>query len=580
MQDHPEGISSRRRVRTGCLTCRGRRRKCDEEKPVCLNCKNKNLQCRYGLNITFVESKFNAANKAAKSVPSVEYPTVRFVDKLYDANSTLSEEDAGGAALPDHLGTSPRPSSTQGEDVQRPHSPYATQDRVVLSTTPISLANNLPPESLQRMPLSPTFHTPQLLFAPSPAVFGSESTPIPSTTHFAPDHELTSRFKEPMAGVESALLSDNTSVTQGQELYEIDLLTYYRYRIAPQLDLGVGDSYYGVRTLHRAEHAVAVYQGILALSAALRARGNNLLQQEGDARKDMEYSVRAGNSIVVAEDEDRVTTILLLTLRDVIMNPPRFWGDRVGTLQANALLRYGEMLDEHWQMLARLTLAATLAAGYNSSLVDLSFVLQGVPPIFSARALTHKEQLRQSFAHLARALMFANRDSPESGRSLTMPLTATWQSCWSDNQLWFSARNEEMQQIFEVPDSDGIDTPFPIIMFSNLCALVANFVHHLAALVLINHKPRMIKAIAEVGSSPSSVWHAQRVIGMIAALNEADDIFDPLIVAGVMYAARRLSHPSQLAVVADVLGQASRSSGFQLQEEIQKLDITYSTAVC
>lgn len=35
----------KRRVRTGCLTCRSKHKKCDETKPVCKFCQSKNLQC-------------------------------------------------------------------------------------------------------------------------------------------------------------------------------------------------------------------------------------------------------------------------------------------------------------------------------------------------------------------------------------------------------------------------------------------------------------------------------------------------------------------------------------------------------
>ena len=34
------------RVRTGCLTCRGRRKKCDERKPGCRNCEKAGYQCQ------------------------------------------------------------------------------------------------------------------------------------------------------------------------------------------------------------------------------------------------------------------------------------------------------------------------------------------------------------------------------------------------------------------------------------------------------------------------------------------------------------------------------------------------------
>ncbi|KAL3482531.1 hypothetical protein BJX99DRAFT_252781 [Aspergillus californicus] len=43
-----------KRCRTGCLRCRKRRRKCDERKPRCQNCIDKNFDCNYGMQVTFL----------------------------------------------------------------------------------------------------------------------------------------------------------------------------------------------------------------------------------------------------------------------------------------------------------------------------------------------------------------------------------------------------------------------------------------------------------------------------------------------------------------------------------------------
>ncbi|KAK9311190.1 hypothetical protein V1524DRAFT_443283 [Lipomyces starkeyi] len=50
------GEPPRKRVRTGCLTCRARHRKCDEAKPVCDNCRSRTLECQWAVNGQFSES--------------------------------------------------------------------------------------------------------------------------------------------------------------------------------------------------------------------------------------------------------------------------------------------------------------------------------------------------------------------------------------------------------------------------------------------------------------------------------------------------------------------------------------------
>ncbi|KAJ6103439.1 hypothetical protein N7486_005866 [Penicillium sp. IBT 16267x] len=46
--------TDKQRVRTGCLTCRKRRRKCDEQKPRCANCEVKGFTCKYGSDLAFM----------------------------------------------------------------------------------------------------------------------------------------------------------------------------------------------------------------------------------------------------------------------------------------------------------------------------------------------------------------------------------------------------------------------------------------------------------------------------------------------------------------------------------------------
>lgn len=46
-----------RRVRTGCLTCRGRHLKCDEAFPECNNCRKSCRECKRGLRLNFIDTR-------------------------------------------------------------------------------------------------------------------------------------------------------------------------------------------------------------------------------------------------------------------------------------------------------------------------------------------------------------------------------------------------------------------------------------------------------------------------------------------------------------------------------------------
>ncbi|KAK7202358.1 hypothetical protein BZA70DRAFT_286323 [Myxozyma melibiosi] len=79
--DEPSPASApapRRRVRTGCLTCRSRHRKCDEKRPTCDNCAAKKLDCQWSVKGLFQESnsRYISASGHISVVPRVSQFTI------------------------------------------------------------------------------------------------------------------------------------------------------------------------------------------------------------------------------------------------------------------------------------------------------------------------------------------------------------------------------------------------------------------------------------------------------------------------------------------------------------------------
>lgn len=558
----------RARVRTGCLTCRKRRRKCDEGKPVCQNCLDKRFDCRYGLNITFVGSKAH---------------------QTFEPKPTSAASHGPQSQVQARDGTAPARS-----DVPAIGSPHPQQQDEVES-----LSNN-PASHISFEPeLWARFAAPQSDIQPSRWREPSSQSARGSFTSAFDRLEPLSIPATPFIGLPNVLPSPSgTNTNLAQTLsragisspqssdhldhQELELLTFYRYQIAPRLDLGVGEPYFGVRALLRAKSDAALRKSILSLSRYQKAHSDgSYLQDNGNSIRD--HARNGTETIITAdqEEEDRVTTLILVAHREYCESIPQLWSDRMRITLSNASVVFDGSLEGPWQLMARLALAAKLTGMPSSSSVDLSFVLQGASTTVPGQTMSHKQQLRQALSILARALLVSKPDTDARQTAGKLPLLSTWQSCWSDNQLWYSTRREELQQVFEVEEfesllSPGIPkAPFPIILFSNVCAVLANFIHHLAALILLHCKPRAIKALAETGSSTSTVWHAQRLIGMIAAFDETD-VFDPLVVAGVIYVAKRLSHPSQIVAVVDILNKAMQVTGMQLQEEIEKLKAAYT----
>lgn len=80
-----------KRVRTGCLTCRTRHLKCDEEKPVCKNCRKANRPCETGI-------KLNWLNTQVKRPPLVAPPPPDYQISFVDDSREIASEYAGGLA--------------------------------------------------------------------------------------------------------------------------------------------------------------------------------------------------------------------------------------------------------------------------------------------------------------------------------------------------------------------------------------------------------------------------------------------------------------------------------------------------
>ncbi|KAK2052671.1 hypothetical protein LY76DRAFT_598429 [Colletotrichum caudatum] len=80
------------RVRTGCLTCRGRKKKCDETKPRCRGCERNKLECQWPLTVPS-----SGASRPAREAP-VSRDKSSHTARPSAARSTASPESSTGAS--------------------------------------------------------------------------------------------------------------------------------------------------------------------------------------------------------------------------------------------------------------------------------------------------------------------------------------------------------------------------------------------------------------------------------------------------------------------------------------------------
>ncbi|PWN54123.1 hypothetical protein IE53DRAFT_32278 [Violaceomyces palustris] len=91
--------TSIRRVRSGCLTCKRRKLKCDEEKPSCIRCRNASRECSYTEQSLFPPS--NQTEPPHSTTPKVALPTQDGL--LFHPLSSVTQDDPGSSSVPPSL---------------------------------------------------------------------------------------------------------------------------------------------------------------------------------------------------------------------------------------------------------------------------------------------------------------------------------------------------------------------------------------------------------------------------------------------------------------------------------------------
>lgn len=329
------------------------------------------------------------------------------------------------------------------------------------------------------------------------------------------------------------------------------LLSHYRHYIAPLLDLDHMRSFWGVQVLVQSTHSLFLRNTLIALAAN---HLNNPRVQSPYPHAGLAGNAEGANATAYQ------TAVILSAWSKIYALEPVQWAR---CLEGIPTWQDGALNVDQWQLLARLVLASSLMASYSSGHVLL--LLPRTP------AETHDQsRLAHHFVHSM--LLLRKSIDIATLRPSHTTLASTWISCWNDCQLWFEDRGSAMEELLVVPEANmpGNDHEFPCIMFCSASAFLANVVHHLTCLVLLQQKMRTIKTIAKPISSISPIWHARRVVGICASSKELDR-WDPLVIAALFQAYQNLSHGRQHDVVIDVLERAARCSNMTLSCAIRDL---------
>ena len=391
MAEETDASIPRKRVRTGCLTCRGRRRKCDEGKPECSNCKSKNLTCRYGVNVTFVQSKFQQFTGAEPAFAAGSF-------------------------------TGPGPQSTAPS--QRRHSSPDDMFDVEENEDLMQPEPELPIEGHEHglgQPLLSTLVQPLSYRGDS-----SSNSPKPRND----------------TGVQYEVRVDS-SINIRRDQYETELLTFYRYHVAPVLDLGLGSLPFGIQTVLDSMSLEEVYHAVLALAGSRRAALLPDLRPVDEATS--VACAHFANQAIANSQHTTATAHVLLMYRALYTAPVELWSSM--SSEVVQIARYTHFQTEDWNLLARMHLS-TILTTTGGNVVGELLPPPGQKPHGQSEPI---HQVWQALRILEQNLSYLNSDVQQLGAM------ANWLLRWQDVQGWYRGRSEDIRQLFELADAEISD---------------------------------------------------------------------------------------------------------------------------
>lgn len=160
-------------------------------------------------------------------------------------------------------------------------------------------------------------------------------------------------------------------------------------------------------------------------------------------------------------------------------------------------------------------------------------------------------------------------------------LSSKWLALWKSCQTWRERRPLPLRPIVEVGNMEAgrIDSmalaSFPIHLYTSALAIQANVVYHMTSLLLLAHKPRLLKLSGYPHHLTSQSFHVQGIAG-IATTNEFAEQWDPILVAALLHIARDMTHQSQQMALRRCFHSIRVGTGINLDRELNDLEAHWS----
>lgn len=158
-----------------------------------------------------------------------------------------------------------------------------------------------------------------------------------------------------------------------------------------------------------------------------------------------------------------------------------------------------------------------------------------------------------------------------------------WQRLWLRCQSWHDSLPRDLQPLVQVSSIErsridpGDSAGFPIHIYTSATAVQAAVFYHIASLLLLEHKPRLLVIPGRRTHLMSQSWHARAIVGL-ATSNTFPEQWDPITIAALLYVAKDITHISQQEQLLSCFLAISSQTGISLEDEVAQLQSAWAAA--
>ncbi|KAF5018808.1 hypothetical protein F66182_9201 [Fusarium sp. NRRL 66182] len=580
-----EAVSKTRlkRTRTGCFKCRVRRRKCDEGKPSCQRCVDGGFECQYGTRLSFLQKNAKTTPDSTGSAKQ-SYAKLRFVVPETSAKASIQldkDEEQPERASPS-IETETTLATEKDNDISQPlqQQPHQTQP---------------PHESRPRsQPHPPALISPQLetYIASSPQapppnhkLQGPASFTLgisPSSTNAAYETALDGLLAlghDQYAPTSASAVSQATangdggyfmSLTQSVHPVQfelnskshshvfpnclhmpqdraVELLRHYRYNIAPWLDIDDSEQTFGLLVPRVAMDSAPLLDSLLSLSRTTLGDDAQLEFAEQPTSPDTNSSS--------VEIICNALTITFTTLRRQFTTQPTSWLSPSKDIGYDAI--NSSSFHQHhpsvavavsWMML-RLCVSVSLMNGSSVPIPSIISCYETSSPLNAM----YRDSLKYGREPVLLCAQVLNHcfgaDVPASPDVVRTTAAQRWKNLSEALHMWYTNRSRDFKPMLEIDDSEQL---FPLVLFTNGAAILANQLYHTSMLLLLQNRPRTLPKEHGRSIYLAPLWHAQRICG-ISLNNDTRTCWDFSLLASFYLAAKRMTYePQQHAILRGI----------------------------